>query len=105
MHKCEIVFKVRFKMDHVCLICNESLHRGQVVRDSRGLSSLIKASEERQDGLHVKIKESESIEVHSDCRKNYTRKCSILASLRKKTVVDSVHDLEKPSVSPLYDLT
>lgn len=67
--------------DGKCIICNERFgnHNTTIVR--RGIPKLVEASQKREDGkFSVRMNELSELEVHSECRKWYTRDSSITAS-------------------------
>ena len=65
-------FQVPEVMD--CLICGLPLQESPSVEVTRGLQTLITASLAREDGLHEQFKNKTSLQVHIDCRKQYTRR-------------------------------
>ena len=64
--------------EDVCLFCGESLNQENkpTTTVSRGLQTIVDKSVEYGDGLHTKLTDCSSIIVHTDCRKNYTRRAS-----------------------------
>lgn len=67
------------EIDPLCVICGDLLSTGKSVTVTRGLQSLLKASAIREDGLHEHFSEVNSVTVHSDCRRHYTRPSSMKA--------------------------
>ena len=66
--------------DEICILCSKKLSDGETVEVRRGLQTIVKSSIRRKDGICNIIRDLESITVHSDCRKSYTRESSILAN-------------------------
>lgn len=77
-------------MSDKCFICNESLSSGDVVEVRRGLQTLKNASVARSDGNIEYLNTVTVVNVHSNCRKNYTNNLSIAAFKRRQ---------EEPSTS------
>ncbi|KMQ82542.1 hypothetical protein RF55_22593 [Lasius niger] len=71
-------------MEEVCLICCQSLSSGNTVVVERGIDTLRDASVERNDGKIGHLRRVNSIKIHVQCRKEYTRKSSIAATKRKQ---------------------
>lgn len=67
-------------------ICKSSLQEGEIVKVKRGLITLIEASKQRNDDIHIiLLSSSKQITVHVNCRKKYTAKQNIKA--RKQELV------------------
>ena len=66
-------------MEEMCFVCSKSLSEGPTVVVHRGLKTLRNASVERNDGKIEHLRNVNSIKIHVQCRKEYTRKSSILA--------------------------
>ena len=66
-------------MEEMCFVCSKSLSEGPTVLVHRGLQTLRDASIERNDGKIEHLRNVNSIKCHVQCRKDYTRKSSILA--------------------------
>ena len=88
-------------MEEVCLFCGESLNQGNkpTTTVSRGLQTIVEKSVEYGDGLHTKLTDCSSIVVHTDCRKNYTRRASKCFSIHNRTpetpkLRSAMHDFE-----------
>ena len=76
-------------MDDLCILCNDPLGPTEVSHvTSKGQQSLVSASAERADGLEQRLSSATSLVVHTECRKNYTRKSSIESLKRKSASVD-----------------
>lgn len=86
--------------DKNCIICKSSLQEGEVVEVKRGLSSLIEASKERNDGIHKLLSSSSHITVHVNCRKKYTAKQNIKARKRELAERDSSPATLRSNVTP-----
>lgn len=71
-------------MSEVCFICSESLTEGEIVVVDRGMKTLIDSSNERSDGFDEYLKDKQSVTIHKQCRKMYTRKSSIAAAKRQR---------------------
>lgn len=71
-------------MSEYCFICEKLLTEGKIVTVERGMKTLINASFERTDDFSEYLKNQKSVTIHEDCRRNYTRKCSIAASKRQR---------------------
>uniref|UniRef100_A0A6P7GGN7 Uncharacterized protein LOC114336882 n=1 Tax=Diabrotica virgifera virgifera TaxID=50390 RepID=A0A6P7GGN7_DIAVI len=56
----------------------------EIVTVERGIKTLINASTERADGFLEFLKEQKSVTIHVECRKSYTRKCSIAAAIKRQ---------------------
>lgn len=48
------------------------------------MKTLINASTERADEFSEYLKNQKSVTIHVECRKNYTRKCSIAAAIKRQ---------------------
>lgn len=72
------------KMSEYCFICAKLLTESEVVTVERGMKTLINASIERADEFSEYLKNHKSVTIHEKCRKTYTRKSSIAASIAKK---------------------
>lgn len=77
-------------MCDACFICKEVLSDGDVVEVRRGLQTLKNASIARGDGNIEYLDTVTFVNVHSNCRKNYTNTLSIAAFKRRQ---------EEPSTS------
>lgn len=75
--------------DENCVICKSSLKEEEIVEVKRGLSSLIEASTERNDGIHTLLSSRSQITVHVNCRKKYTAKQNIKARKRELAEKDA----------------
>ncbi|CAF4938591.1 unnamed protein product [Pieris macdunnoughi] len=71
-------------MSEVCFICDKPLKESEVVVVDRGMKTLIDASVERNDNFFEYLKDKQSVTVHVQCRKMYTRKSSIVAAKRQR---------------------
>lgn len=70
-------------MSEVCFICDKPLKESEVVVVVGGMKTLIDASVERNDKFFEYLKDKQSVTVHVQCRKMYTRKSSIVAAKRQ----------------------
>ncbi|KAE8743262.1 hypothetical protein FOCC_FOCC011142 [Frankliniella occidentalis] len=62
-------------MGDFCAICGRDFSGGdKVTCASKGIASLLKYSVQRGDKLHEKLKNVTSLNLHSKCRKDYTRR-------------------------------
>lgn len=75
-----------------CLICDKigssselSSELGDIIKVTRGISSLKAASAERGDGLSQYINTRDFVYVHSVCRQKYINKGCINSYLKKRT--------------------
>ena len=68
-------------MDGSCLICGNALTGEDSVTVTKGRTTLIEASLKRNDGLSEKFETISPLQVHVSCRKGYTRRSSIEASM------------------------
>lgn len=57
-----------------CKICGDNLSTGQTVVVSSGMQTLFKFSATNNDGLFLNDGSIESVVLHVQCRKNYTRR-------------------------------
>jgi len=71
-------------MSEYCFICAKLLTEGEIVTVERGMKTLINASTERADEFSEYLKNQKSVTIHVECRKNYTRKCSIAAAIKRQ---------------------
>lgn len=71
-------------MEQVCFVCTKSLSEGETVVVERGLKTLRDASAERNDGKMEHLRNINSIKIHVQCRKDYTRRNSIIACKRER---------------------
>ena len=79
---CSRVESKHIRMDNsqlVCVLCNKNLEE-DVVCVTKGLKSIIEASQMRRDGLDKKLEGKTTVRIHAMCRKNYTRPSSIRAA-------------------------
>lgn len=81
-------------MSQICFVCNKPLHSNEFVTVDRGMKALIDASVERGDQFTDYLKDQKSVQVHVQCRKNYTRKSTIAAVKRQ-------HEEEEASTSKI----
>ena len=77
-----------------CFICDLSLCQGETVNVSKGLSTLINASEKRKDGKHANLKNIQNITVHTNCRREYTRDRNIRKYLNSPLNQNTPRDIE-----------
>lgn len=77
------------------MICEKPLVNERTVCVKRGLDNLVSASYKRQDGKVSFFLNRTSIELHENCRKDYTRDTSIAAFKRKLDTESSL------SISPI----
>lgn len=77
-------------MSDKCFICDQLLSDDDVVEVRRGLQTLKNASVSRGDGNIEYLNTVNSVNVHSNCRRNYTNNLSIAAHKRRQ---------EEPSTS------
>lgn len=72
-------------MSQVCFICSKPLAESEIVFFffERGIKTLIDSSIERNDGYVEYLKDKQSVTIHVECRKMYTRKSSIAAAKRE----------------------
>lgn len=76
-----------------CVICNKPLLAGQTVSvASKGLKGLIDSSIKRGDDLHIQFRHLESVTVHKECRKTYTRSTSIRAYLASTANIENASE-------------
>lgn len=68
----------------ICIICNKCMQKKDCTVVKKGIGSLIEASKSRNDDLWKKLENVEEILLHTECRKNYTRKSSIVACKRAR---------------------
>lgn len=85
-------------MSNLCFICSKSLTEGDIVVVERGMKTLIDSSVERNDGFFEYLSNSESVTIHTQCRKMYTRKSSIAAVKRQR-------DIEQASTSKMSKIS
>ena len=71
------VFRMIVDEEELCLLCGESLSKGNTVTVTKGLSTIINISTRRKDGISQMLEGLSSIFVHVACRKTYTRDTSI----------------------------
>lgn len=65
-------------------ICTHLLTESKTVTVDRGMKTLINASTEKNDGYKEFLEKQKYVTIHSECRKNYTRECSIAAAIKRK---------------------
>ncbi len=66
-----------------CPLCKDTLGKSNVVTvGDKGRYSLVAASIKRDDGLKVTLETITPLQVHGNCRKNYTRQTSIASESR-----------------------
>lgn len=85
-------------MEDYCFICNKSLSDGDISTVERGIKTLIESSVERGDGNINYLKDKKSVTVHRECRKDYTRKSSIVAVKRQRDAEEAGTSLSPPRV-------
>ena len=61
----------------ICFICEKNLQVEEIVNVTRGMGSLIKASEKYGDGKIRYIEGKESITVHKNCCNHYTKEWNV----------------------------
>ena len=84
-------------MSEVCFICDKPLKESEVVFVVGRMKTLIDASVERNDNFFEYLKDKQSVTVHVQCRKMYTRKSSIVAAKRQReTEQDSTSTISPP---------
>ncbi|GBO07630.1 hypothetical protein AVEN_73887-1 [Araneus ventricosus] len=71
------------KMSQICFICSQPLAEGEIVAVERGLKTLIDSSIERNYGYVEYLKDKQSVTIHVQRRKMYTRKTSIAVAKRQ----------------------
>ena len=77
---------------------------GETVEVKRGFQTIVNSSIKRIDGIHNIVSELESITVHSECRKSYTRESSILANKTKSPVkLKQLRSASSVNVLPGFD--
>lgn len=65
-------------MVNSCFICEkEIIENESVLVKAKGIAALIKSSKQRLDDKWKTLVNVENVEVHPDCRRNYTRPDSI----------------------------
>ena len=60
--------------DNTCFICNETLSNGAIVTVEHGLETVRNANIERDDGHMDYLRSVNSVTVHVEYHKNYTKK-------------------------------
>lgn len=75
-----------------CLLCGESLEEGETVNVKRGLPAIIAASIRRGDNVHEQVPNTNSVCVHKQCRRDYTRASSIEAASKTDRPSGSVDE-------------
>lgn len=73
--------------DENCILCSESIHKGESVIVKRGLQTLIVSSKKRGDAVWQKVANFSEIKVHVKCRRIYTNPTQI-SSLKHKTSIN-----------------
>ncbi|GBN73036.1 hypothetical protein AVEN_44199-1 [Araneus ventricosus] len=71
-------------MSQVCFICSKPLAESEIVAVERGLKTLIDSGIERNDGYVEYLKDKQSMTIHVQYRKMYTRKTSIAVAKRQR---------------------
>ncbi|GBM49895.1 hypothetical protein AVEN_92161-1 [Araneus ventricosus] len=71
-------------MSQVCFICSKPLTESEIVAVERGLKTWIDSIIERNDGCIEYLKDTQSVRIHAQCRKMYTRKTSIAVAKRQR---------------------
>lgn len=84
------------KMSQVCFICSKPLAESEIVFVERGIKTLIDSSIERNDGYVEYLKDKQSVTIHVECRKMYTRKSSIAAAKRQREMEASTSSSSPP---------
>lgn len=72
------------KTGNYCVICNNVMKISECSVVKRGLQNLIEASKSRNDNLYMKFESVSELILYKKCRKNYTRKTSIVAFQKAK---------------------
>lgn len=77
-------------MEENCLLCDKILcsPSGVTTVGLKGMRSLLLASERRKDNLGSKLRGIETIRLHTECRKKYTRDESITALQKQQSAAD-----------------
>ena len=86
-----------------CILCDKQLTDQSNTREITGnsLESFINASVQRDDKRHIKIKQCESIRVHTNYAKSYTPDGKIKAYLRQKEkITESVRATRSSNTIP-----
>jgi len=65
--------------ESICFLCDEELSAEEAVTVTKGLDTIRKSSVQRGDRIAERLTGLSSINVHTICRKTYTRKFSILS--------------------------
>ncbi|KAG5870705.1 hypothetical protein JTB14_007978 [Gonioctena quinquepunctata] len=73
-------------MEENCLLCDKILDSpaGVTTVGLKGITSLLSASERRKDNLGSKLSGIETIRLHTECQKEYTRPESMKAFLKQQ---------------------
>lgn len=64
----------------ICAICGVEIEEGEQVIVERGVQTLIQTSKDRRDEKHIVFELLGKVPLHKSCRKNYTRRSSIISA-------------------------
>jgi len=76
---CSKVKTVSMDEESICFLCDEEPSAEEAVTETRGLDTIRKSSVQRGDRIAEWLTGLLSINVHTICRKNYTRKSSSMS--------------------------
>ena len=68
-------------VENLCLLCEKHVSQEDLVIVTRGLDTIRNSSIRRNDGIAEQLEGLTSINVHSICRRNYTRESSIVSAV------------------------
>jgi predicted nucleic acid-binding Zn ribbon protein len=80
-----------------CVLCGESLSKGEVIVVERGMKTILEVSSLRKYGKYEHLQNAHSIQVHAICRKNYTRtKSGNLVGLSDESNTSGSRSVDNP---------
>jgi len=104
-----------------CVICNKSTPATVNITE-KGLITLVSTSYEKGDDVHKRVNDSKATRIHIICRRDYTRKSTVAATLKAKeleeentegsrpmspegedTATDQTHHIIVPSYAAWFD--
>ena len=79
--------------ESICFLCDKQLLAEETVTVTRGLDTIRKCSVQRRDRIAERLTGLSSINVHTICRKNYTRQSTIVSVLHPSPLAIQVQQM------------